>query len=175
MTVGTQAKWLVRTAVSSAGRNLECKQNDRFSRSKRSPTHPKSLLAWFTSQLRPQVSTSLPVPWLMLVKFIPVLECFGLQLYLCVTSHLHGICPTQCWWVHLWAMITNTAWLLRRRPALRIWIRLESLINVLFINGWFDVAPFTQLVLGGLLHQHREFPHEVTTELVLLQDSRHHG
>lgn len=33
----------------------------------------------------------------------------------------------------------------------------------------------TQLVLGGLLHQQREFPHEVTTELVLLQSSRHHG
>lgn len=48
-------------------------------------------------------------------------------------------------------------------------------VGVQFIIGWFDVAPFTQLVFGGLLHQQREFPHEVTTELVLLQSSRHHG
>lgn len=48
-------------------------------------------------------------------------------------------------------------------------------MKVQFINGWLDVAPFTQLVLGGLLHQQREFPHEVTAELVLLQGSGHHG
>lgn len=52
---------------------------------------------------------------------------------------------------------------------------MECVIEVQFINGRFHVAPFTQLVLGGLLHQQREFPHEVTTELVLLQCSRHHG
>lgn len=32
----------------------------------------------------------------------------------------------------------------------------------------------TQLVLGGLLHQQGELPHEVTAELVLLRRSRHH-
>lgn len=31
------------------------------------------------------------------------------------------------------------------------------------------------LVLGGLLHQQGELPHEVTAELVLLRSSRHHG
>lgn len=51
----------------------------------------------------------------------------------------------------------------------------KCLIRVQFINGWLGVGWFTQLVLGGLLHQQREFPHEVTTELVLLQRSRHHG
>lgn len=33
----------------------------------------------------------------------------------------------------------------------------------------------TQLVLGGLLHQQGEFPHEVTAELILLRRSRHHS
>lgn len=33
----------------------------------------------------------------------------------------------------------------------------------------------TQLVLGGLLHQQGELPHEVPAELVLLRCSRHHG
>lgn len=39
------------------------------------------------------------------------------------------------------------------------------------VRVWAD----TQLILGGLLHQQGELPHEVTAELVLLRRSRHHG
>lgn len=43
------------------------------------------------------------------------------------------------------------------------------------IQGLMWVQADTQLVLGGLLHQQGELPHELTAELVLLRRSRHHG